>query len=284
MTGLSILRTAESLSQQVNRWRAEGLRIALVPTMGALHEGHLSLVQLAKNHANRIIASIFVNPKQFGPQEDLGRYPRQEAQDAEMLRSVGCEVLFAPTVEEMYPEGFSTSVSVTGLSSGLCGAHRPGHFDGVATVVTKLLNAARAHVAVFGEKDYQQLQIIRRLAQDLNIGTEILAGPIVRDADGLALSSRNSYLSAQERQIALALPKALQTAKEALEAGQEVMRVLEEQRQALSSAGFTMIDYLELRDSVTLEPIKQLARPARLLAAGFVGSTRLIDNVAVLPS
>ncbi|MEX6725737.1 pantoate--beta-alanine ligase [Parapedomonas caeni] len=280
---LAIVRTPEALTEQVDAWRRAGKRIALVPTMGALHEGHLSLVRLARAHADVVVASVFVNPKQFGPTEDLDRYPRQEARDAELLASVGCDLLFAPTVEAMYPQGFATTVSVTGVSEGLCGGARPGHFDGVATVVAKLLIAARPHVAVFGEKDYQQLQVIRRLNADLNIGVDILGAPIVREADGLAMSSRNAYLSTTDRAIAACLPQVMAAVRDRLEAGAPVADALAAGTAALLAAGVSSVDYLELRDARSLAPLEQLSGAARLLVAARVGATRLIDNMAVTP-
>jgi pantoate--beta-alanine ligase len=278
---MPVVRTTAELRNAVGRWRREGLRIALVPTMGALHAGHLSLIGEGRRRADRVVATIFVNPRQFGPNEDLGRYPRREAEDAAALEVAGCDLLFAPTVDEVYPPGFATSVSVAGVTEGLCGAARPGHFDGVATVVTKLLNKAQADVAIFGEKDYQQLLTIRRLAADLDIPTEIVGAGIVRDEDGLALSSRNAYLSPEERQAAAALPSALMAAADALAAGAPVSPVLDGVRTRLGEAGFGRIDYLELRDAATLAPIDGPGRPARLLVAAWLGSTRLIDNVPV---
>ena len=280
---LPIVRTIVELRSQVAAWRKSGERIALVTTMGALHRGHLSLVEEGRRQADRVVATIFVNPKQFGPGEDLDRYPRQEARDAELLADVGCDLLFAPSVDEMYPEGFSTTVSVAGVTEGLCGAQRPGHFDGVATVVTKLLNQAQADVAIFGEKDYQQLLTIKRLARDLDIPTEIVGGAIVRDADGLALSSRNAYLSPDERAKAQALPRALETAAEALRAGEDVAATLDKLAATLLTSGFSHVEYAELRDSVTLAQLDRLDRPARLLVAARLGRTRLIDNLAVVP-
>ena len=216
---LATVRTIAELRKQVAAWRAAGHAIGLVPTMGALHPGHLSLIAAARARGGRVIASIFVNPKQFGPNEDLDRYPRDEAGDAALLAGAGCDLLFAPPVSEVYPAGFATEVRVGGLGEVLCGAARPGHFDGVATVVTKLLNMVRADAAFFGEKDWQQLAIIRRLAADLDSGTEIVGRPIIRDADGLALSSRNAYLDAAQRHEAVALPVALHAAARALTKG-----------------------------------------------------------------
>lgn len=248
--------------------------------MGALHAGHLALVAAALGRANRVVASIFVNPAQFGPNEDFARYPRREAEDAAALAGAGCHLLFAPTVEEMYPEGFATGVHVSGLTDELDGAHRPGHFDGVATVVTKLLNQAQADVALFGEKDYQQLLTIRRMVADLDIATEIAGVPTVREADGLALSSRNAYLSAEERARAMLFPKTLIAAAEAIGAGAPAEVALAEAHAALTAAGLVP-DYVELRDAATLAPMTVVDRPGRLLAAVRLGSTRLIDNFAV---
>lgn len=283
MNSLQIVRTVADLRKIVADWRKAGLRVALVPTMGALHQGHLSLVETARVHADRVVASIFVNPKQFGPNEDLSRYPRQEAQDADLLQGAGCDVLFAPGVDEMYPNGFATTVSVTGVSSGLCGDERPGHFDGVATVVTKLLNMARPDVAIFGEKDYQQLQVIRRFVEDLNIGVEIIGAPIVREADGLAMSSRNAYLNAEQRTIASALPAALAQVRDQIAGGADVAAAIDAGRKAILEAGFAQVDYLELRDALSLVPMAALDREARLFVAARLGTTRLIDNLAVQP-
>ncbi|BBE34258.1 pantothenate synthetase [Sphingosinicella microcystinivorans] len=254
--------------------------MALVPTMGALHAGHLALVAAGLARADRVVASIFVNPTQFGPNEDFSRYPRREAEDAAALGGAGCHLLFAPAVEEMYPAGFASSVQVAGLTAELDGAHRPGHFDGVATVVSKLLNQAGADFAMFGEKDYQQLLTVRRMAADLDIPTEIVGVPTVREADGLALSSRNAYLSAEERARAALFPKTLMAARDAIRAGAAVETVLAEAEAALRAAGF-LPDYVALRDAETLLPVTALDRPARILSAIRLGSTRLIDNLAV---
>ena len=278
---MPIVRTVSDLRATVAVWRRAGERVALVPTMGALHAGHLALVEEGRRRADRVIATIFVNPKQFGANEDLDRYPRQEAADAAALEQTGCDLLFAPTVAEIYPNGFATAVSVAGVTADLDGAARPGHFDGVATVVTKLLNQAQADVAIFGEKDYQQLLTIRRLARDLDIPTEIVGHPTQRDADGLALSSRNAYLSADERTRAAELPRAMEAARAAIEAGEGVAQALAAAVDRLQRAGFGPIDYVELRDAETLKPIPALDRPARLLAAARLGKTRLIDNMAV---
>ncbi|MCA3255695.1 MAG: pantoate--beta-alanine ligase, partial [Alphaproteobacteria bacterium] len=233
--------------------------------------------------ADRVVATIFVNPKQFGANEDLSRYPRQEAADAAALEAAGCDLLFAPGVEEMYPAGFATNVSVVGVTGPLEGASRPGHFDGVATVVTKLLNQAGADIAIFGEKDYQQLLTIKRLARDLDIPTAILGHPTVREADGLALSSRNAYLSPAERAAAAALPRAMAAVRDGLEAGGDAASLIAAAVAELTAAGFSPVDYLTLADAETLQPIDRLDRPARLLAAARMGATRLIDNIAVTP-
>lgn len=276
-------RVAE-LREAVAAWRRDGLTVGFVPTMGALHAGHLSLIEHARKHADRILASIFVNPKQFGPNEDFDRYPRQLGDDRAKLATVGTDLLYAPPVSEMYPDGFATTVSVRGVTEGLCGAARPGHFDGVTTVVTKLLLQAQADVAVFGEKDYQQYLTLKRLAIDLDIPTAVLGAPIVRDPDGLAMSSRNAYLSGAERKIALALPRTLSSIVEAIEGGEDDIEGLLKQGAAdLLDAGFNAIEYLELRDAETLEPVARVERPARILAAAKVGATRLIDNMAITP-
>ena len=242
-------------------------RVAFVPTMGALHAGHMKLIEAAKLHADHIIASIFVNPAQFGPNEDLARYPRREAEDAGMLAAAGVAILWAPDVSAMYPDGFATTVSVAGVSEGLCGASRPGHFDGVATVVAKLFGQVRPDVALFGEKDWQQLQVIRRMTLDLDIGVEIVGVPTEREADGLAMSSRNAYLSPEERAAATALPLALTDAAAAIAGGAGEDVALAAASLALREAGL-IIDYIERRDD-------------RLLAAVRIGTTRLIDNVPI---
>jgi len=255
-----------------------------VPTMGALHAGHMALAVEAKRRAAHVVASIFVNPTQFAANEDLATYPRREAADARMLEEAGCAILWAPDAATMYPDGYATSVRVSGLGEGLCGAARPGHFDGVATVVAKLLGQVRPDFALFGEKDYQQLAIVRRLAADLDLAVEIVGVPIQRDADGLALSSRNLYLGGEERAAARALPRSLGEAAAAIEAGGDVRQALAAARQKLAAAGFDPIDYVALCDAETLAPIAVLDRPARLLVAATIGRTRLIDNLPVGPS
>ncbi len=280
---MQIVRDVAALRGALAGLRAGGT-IALVPTMGALHAGHMALVAEARRRADHVVASIFVNPLQFGANEDLDKYPRREAGDARMLEEAGCALLWAPAAGEMYPEGFATTIHVAGVSEGLCGAARPGHFDGVATVVAKLLGQVRPDVALFGEKDYQQLAVIRRLALDLDFGVDIVGVPIQRDADGLALSSRNSYLSDEERRAARALPRALGEAAQAILDGTPVAEAVERARDKLAAVGFAPVDYVELRDAVTLEPMDRLDRRARLLAAAFLGRTRLIDNLPVEPA
>jgi pantoate--beta-alanine ligase len=280
---LAIVRTVADLRARVAAWKAAGDRVGFVPTMGALHEGHLSLVRLARTKARRVVASVFVNPTQFAPNEDFDAYPRTEARDAELLASAGCDLLFAPTVSEMYPEGFATTVTVAGVSEPLDGLARPGHFAGVATVVAKLLNQAQADVAVFGEKDYQQLQVIRRMVRDLDLPVEIVGGPTARAEDGLALSSRNAYLTPEERTVAARLNAVLGEAIAALNAGERVDAVEQRALGSLRSAGFDPIDYVEVRCAADLSRLGPgpVDRPARILAAARLGRTRLIDNMAV---
>ena len=278
---MQIVRGVEELRAAVKISRGAGERLALVPTMGALHAGHLALVAEGRRRVDRVAASIFVNPAQFAAHEDLGRYPRQEAADAAMLEAGGCDLLWLPAVADIYPDGFATKVSVAGLSDRWEGEARPGHFDGVATVVAKLLLAVQPDVALFGEKDFQQLAVIRRMVADLNIPAEIVGVPTVRDADGLALSSRNAYLSADERQRALALPRALNTAAEAIGSGENVADSLETARTALGDAGFAKVDYLALVEAETLEPLDRREGRMRLIAAATIGTTRLIDNLPV---
>jgi pantoate--beta-alanine ligase len=275
------VETVASLRAALGQWRRQNLKIALVPTMGALHEGHLSLVRFARQFADRVCVSIFVNPKQFGPAEDFSRYPRDLAGDAALLDGVGADLLYLPNSAEIYPSGFATTVSVAGVSAGLCGDRRPGHFAGVATVVAKLLIQAAPDVAVFGEKDYQQLQVIKRMAADLDLPAQILGAPIWREADGLAMSSRNRYLTPAERAIAPALYQVIKDVAAALANGGSVAALLAEGRARLTAAGFTQLDYLEVRDAATLAPVESLSRPARVFVAAFLGATRLIDNVPV---
>lgn len=281
---LTVLRNVADLRAQVAAWRGAGQTVALVPTMGALHDGHLALVRRGRELADHVIASVFVNPTQFAPHEDFDRYPRDEAGDAAKLASAGCAALYAPTVRGMYPDGFATAISVGGPSEGLCGSFRPQMFGGVAIVVTKLFLQALPDVAVFGEKDYQQLMVIRRFTRDLDIPVRVEGLPTVREADGLALSSRNAYLSPDERARAPELNRALTAAAAALTAGAELDGVLTAVRGRIAEAGFGAIDYVELRDGETLAPITRVERSARLLVAAWLGKARLIDNVPVQPA
>ncbi len=274
------VRTVGDLRRRLGPWRESGERIALVPTMGALHEGHLSLVMLATNHADRVVTSIFVNPIQFGPREDFHRYPREQAGDLAKLEKAGADLVFTPDTAEMYPEGFSTKVTVGDLTEDLCGAARPNHFDGVATVVTKLLLQCAPDLAVFGEKDYQQLLVIKRLVRDLNIPVEIIGAPIVREKDGLALSSRNAYLSPAERKIAPLLYQTIFAVAADLAKGRGANDAAEAGRFKLEATGFR-VDYVAIRDPETLKPLSGPVQQARVLAAAYLGRTRLIDNVAV---
>lgn len=278
---IDVVRTVADLRARVRDWRQAGLKVALVPTMGALHAGHLSLVRLGLEHADRVVASVFVNPTQFGPSEDFAAYPRQEAVDGALLASAGANLLFAPTVAEMYPDGFATAVSVADITDGLCGAVRPGHFQGVATVVTKLLLQALPDVALFGEKDYQQLQVIKRLVRDLDIPVRVIGASTLREADGLAMSSRNAYLSPAERAAAPALYRVLTTIADRVKGGEAAAAPLAWGREELAKAGFGPIDYIDLRDADTLAPLYRADRPARLLAAARLGKARLIDNIPV---
>ena len=278
---MQIVRELAPLRDALAEFRKAGLKIGLVPTMGALHAGHMRLVEAAREQCDAVVASIFVNPTQFGEGEDLDAYPRQEAADAALLEAAGVELLWAPTADQMYPSGHATSVSVSGISDGLCGAARPGHFDGVATVVAKLFNQTRPDAAFFGEKDYQQLAVIRRMARDLDFTHDVVGVPTVRDPDGLALSSRNAYLTEEQRADAVALPEAMQGAARAIAAGGTVAAILAEARAQMLAAGFHKIDYLELRDADTLALLEEFKQPARLFAAAHIGRTRLIDNIPV---
>src|SRR5580658_2461386 len=279
---LPVARRVGDLRRSIAGWRRAGETVALVPTMGALHAGHLALVTRARELCDRAVASIFVNPAQFGPNEDFARYPRDEAGDAAKLVQARCDLLYAPAVEEIYPPGFSTTVTAGAIAEGLCGRFRPGHFAGVATIVTKLLVEAQADVACFGEKDYQQLQVIRRVAHDLDIPVRIEGVATVREADGLALSSRNAYLTPEERVIAPALQRTLRDVARRIESGETgIDTAVEAGLAELARAGFTKIDYLEACDADTLAPLTRLDRPGRILAAAWLGRTRLIDNVPV---
>lgn len=283
--GLTIVSTIIAIREEIREVRAQNKKIAFVPTMGALHKGHLSLIDLARKHADFVVCSIFVNPKQFGEGEDLDAYPRPLVDDIRALEKQGADLVFTPTVEEMYPAGFSTTVSVSGITQGLCGSSRPDHFDGVATIVSKLLLQVRPDIAIFGEKDFQQLQVIKRLVKDLDIDGEILGAPIVREEDGLALSSRNQYLSSSERLIAPTLYQVLQKIADQLNNGELIKQVLDDGKMHLENTGFK-VDYLELRDAQTLracpktlETINDGDTTYRLLTAVYLGNTRLIDNI-----
>lgn len=284
---MQTVNSIESLRLAVDDLRQTG-KVALVPTMGALHDGHMALVKAAQLQAKHVVVSIFVNPTQFGPNEDLAAYPRPLAADQSKLEEAGVALLWAPAVSTMYPTGHATSITVGGVSAGFCGAARPGHFDGVATVVLKLFNQVRPDFALFGEKDWQQLAVIRRMAEDLNLTLpsveNIGAVPIVREADGLALSSRNAYLTPQQRLVAGQLNRAMQVAIDAIARGSEVPQTLETLTRQVLEAGFSSIDYAGLADAQTLELLDSPPqRPARLLVAARLGTTRLIDNMAVAP-
>jgi pantoate--beta-alanine ligase len=278
-----IVRAVADLRTIVAGWRREAASIAVVPTMGALHEGHLSLVRAALEKADRVIVTLFVNPKQFNSAADLAAYPRTEVEDAAKLAPLGAHLLYAPGAAEIYPEGFATTVSVGGVSEGLCGAFRSGHFDGVATVVAKLFLQTGADLAFFGEKDFQQLHVVRRMARDLDIPITIVGCPTVREEDGLALSSRNVRLSPAERLAAPRLASILHTAAGQIVGGAPVSQTLSEARAAILSAGYREVEYLELRADADLRPLNALYCPARLLVAAWLGNTRLIDNVEVVP-
>lgn len=279
---MRVLRTPTEFSEWTETARRQGRRVGLVPTMGFLHRGHLSLIEGSRERADCTAVSIFVNPTQFGPSEDLGRYPRDLEGDLHKCREAKVDAVFAPDASAMYPPGHRTYVEVTKLQDGLCGARRPGHFRGVATVVTQLFALARPHLAVFGEKDWQQLQIIRRLAVDLHLGVEVVGMPIVREPDGLAMSSRNAYLSPPERMRALALSRGLQAARARWAAREHGASALRQAVRGELLAAEVREDYVELVDPSTLEPLERAERPdARLLVAAFVGTTRLIDNTAI---
>jgi len=276
---METLTRKEQALAAIQAARRAGQRIALVPTMGYLHAGHLALLREGRRRGDLLVATLFVNPLQFGPQEDLARYPRDLARDQELCASCGVDLLYAPEVAEVYPPGFSTSVTVGGVSEPLCGLRRPGHFTGVATVVLKLFNLLQPHVALFGEKDYQQLVTLRRMVRDLDLDLEVVGVPIVRDPDGLALSSRNVFLTPAQRASALTLPRALVRVEEAFVAGERDARRLEGLALALLAAEPGLrVDYLEVRDAGALGAVTLLERPAVVAGAVFVGSTRLIDN------
>jgi pantoate--beta-alanine ligase len=276
-----IVTTIAELRARVSVWRVSGARVGLVPTMGALHEGHLSLARETQNHCAKTVASIFVNPAQFAPHEDFDRYPRTLESDAAKLAEVGLDLIFAPSVGEMYPSGFATKIDVGGPSAGLETDFRPHFFGGVATVVAKLLIAAMPDYAIFGEKDYQQLLVIRRLAADVGLPIEIAGGAIIRESDGLAMSSRNAYLDREERKVAGQLNAVLKSAIFNARAGNAIAAAEKFGAEALLKAGFSSVDYVAIRDAATLEKLAALDRPARILAAAKIGGTRLIDNMPV---
>ncbi len=280
---MQIIRDIAELRGCVAGWRRAGDTVALVPTMGALHPGHMALVAAAAARASRVVVSIFVNPTQFGPAEDFSAYPRREVADAALLRDAGTALLWAPDVAAVYPEGHRTHVHVGELGDNYCGAARPGHFDGVATVVAKLLNQVAPDVALFGEKDWQQLAIIRRMAHDLNFPVQIVGVPIVREADGLARSSRNQYLTPEQRAQAAAFPAALAAAAAAMASGGAAPAALAACRAAIIAAGFDRVDYVELVDGLRLTRLDRAQAGARILAAARIGTTRLIDNMPIFP-
>ena len=286
---MQTVRSLDMLRKSLAELRADGGSIGLVPTMGALHEGHLTLMRQAKAKCDHVVASIFVNPTQFGPNEDLDAYPRQLAEDSAMLEAEGVALLWAPTVDAMYPPGFVTNISISTVSEGFCGASRPGHFDGVATVVCKLLNQVMPDMAFFGEKDFQQLAVIRAMARDLDLTRphvdNIVGVPTVREADGLAMSSRNRYLSPEHRAAATALPNGMKLAIAEIEAGQTPDAALDTLKRVLIESGFDSVDYAALADASSLELLDSTPKaPARLLVAARIGKTRLIDNMAVQPA
>ncbi len=277
-----IIRDLASLRARTAMLQSGGKRLALVPTMGALHEGHLDLVRQARTHADHVAVSIFVNPRQFAPHEDLDRYPRDEAGDVAKLASVGTDLVWAPTVEVMYQPGFATRIEVAGAAEGLESDFRPHFFGGVATVVTKLLTQVGPDVAVFGEKDYQQLAVVRQLVRDLDLPVTIIGAATIREPDGLALSSRNAYLTPQERKIAPSLNAAMRKLADAIKAGSDIGEAAAKAREAVLASGFAKVDYIEVRDAMTLKPVATgHTSELRILAAAWLGKTRLIDNIGV---
>ncbi|MEL6885424.1 MAG: pantoate--beta-alanine ligase [Pseudomonadota bacterium] len=276
-----IVRTLSQLRAMTRDWHMAGNSIGVVPTMGALHDGHLSLVARAKEMSDRVIVTIFVNPKQFNNAEDLANYPRTEHEDARKLERFAVDAIYVPDGAQMYPDGFCTNISVEGLTDVLCGAHRAGHFDGVATVVTKLITQTSADLAFFGEKDFQQLQVVRRLALDLDLGVEVVGCPTIREMDGLAMSSRNLLLSDQARSRAATLNEVMEEMAAALGGGARVSELRPDAEARLAAAGFSEIDYLELRTTNTLALIDRADAPARLFAAAYMAGVRLIDNIDV---
>lgn len=286
-SSVQIIRTKKELRVQVTDWHMQGLKVGMVPTMGALHHGHLSLIREIQKHVDKVVVSIFVNPKQFGPNEDFDKYPRSETTDIKKLNEVNTDLLYAPEVSEIYPDGFLTTVTVAKITEGLCADKRPGHFDGVTTVVTKLLLQCLPDVALFGEKDFQQYTVLKQMAKDLDMPTEVMCGKLIRDEDGLATSSRNVYLTPEERKIALEIPKTLKQVITEIEEGiLPIEEALEKGKQHMMDCGFKEVQYLEIRHSDNLEPLTQTfpeTSPilARILVAAVVGRTRLIDNMPI---
>ena len=279
-SGIPVIRAIPDLRAQVRSWRGRGESVALIPTMGALHEGHLQLVRLARSRAKRAVVSIFVNPTQFAPHEDFERYPRDEAGDLAKLAGVGCDAVWGPTLDVMYAEGFATRIVPAGAAEGLESDFRPHFFGGVATVCCKLFTQVLPDIAVFGEKDYQQLMVVTQMVRDLDLPLEIVGAPTVREADGLAMSSRNAYLSAEERRAAPTMHRAIREVAAKVAGGSDIEEATSAAKAALTQAGFGKIDYVEVRDAVTLKPVRPDAgRPLRVLAAAWLGKTRLIDNV-----
>ena len=281
MTDMKVVRTAAELRETVSGWHKQDLDVGLVPTMGALHEGHLSLIKLAKGCSDRTVASLFVNPTQFAPHEDFDAYPRNEADDLRKFKAAGTDLVYAPPVSELYPDGHSTSVSVAGISQLLEGEARPHFFTGVATVVSMLFHQVRPQRAVFGEKDYQQLCVIRRMVRDLHLPVDVLGGETIREPDGLAMSSRNKYLTADERRIAPELYRTLTAISKRYRRGERIPELCEWGAKQLAEAGFGALDYIEIRDAETLQPVTNRSLPARLLVAVWLGKARLIDNISV---
>jgi pantoate--beta-alanine ligase len=281
---MEVIESISEMKNLVKEWKQRGLSIGFVPTMGYLHEGHLALVRRAKELSDRVVVSIFVNPIQFAPGEDYQRYPRDLERDKALLEKEGVDVLFVPKVQEMYPPGFQTYVEVKELSSGLCGRYRTGHFVGVATVVLKLFNIVQPDIAVFGEKDYQQLKVIQRMVQDLNLDVKIISHPTVREEDGLAMSSRNTYLSPEERKSAIALYKALNLAEELINQGERRVATLKEKlKEFIESFPYTKVQYIEFVHPETLKEVERVDEPTLLALAVFVGKARLIDNKIIVP-
>jgi pantoate--beta-alanine ligase len=279
---MELVRKISEMQGISDRLRREGKRIGFVPTMGYLHEGHISLVRKAKGLSDSVVVSIFVNPTQFGPGEDYERYPRNEERDRALLEAAGADFLFIPEVIDMYPSGYETFVEVTGVSKGLCGDFRPWHFKGVTTIVAKLFNMVKPHLAVFGEKDYQQLLVIKRMVENLNFDIEIIPGVTVREEDGIAMSSRNAYLSASERKKANILNQSLEKGKHLFESGErKVSAILKAVRENIESVEGIKVQYVEIRDAETLEKIEEIRRPAVIALAAIVGPVRLIDNMVI---